>query len=97
MLCDYMDLKEIREHLDRLDELLVLILAERQSFISKVAEYKLRNNIEIHQPKREKEIIERKIEIAKQKGLNPEFIEDLFERIIEESKRIQKEIMFKRI
>jgi len=32
-----MDIKEIRQHLDRLDEALVLILAERQSLIPLVS------------------------------------------------------------
>ncbi len=39
-----MELTEIREHLNRLDSALVLILAERMSFIPKVAKYKKENS-----------------------------------------------------
>ena len=37
-----MDLKEIREHLDRVDNSLLFLLAEKMSLIPKVAEYKKR-------------------------------------------------------
>lgn len=90
-----MELKEIREHLDRLDIALVTILAERQSLIPKVAEYKKENNLERYQPNREKEIFEKKRELAKSMNLDPDLVEDLFKRIIENSHAIEKEIIGK--
>ena len=88
-----MDIKEIRQHLDRLDEALVLILAERQSLIPLVAEYKKRNNIDRYQPEREKEIISEKRKLAESKGLNPDLIESIIKSIIEDSHRIQRAIL----
>jgi len=90
-----MDLKEIRGHLDRIDTALVNILAERMSFIPKVAEYKKANNMERFQPEREKEIIAKKRELAEKSGLNPDLVEDIFKRIIEDAHRIEKEIIGK--
>jgi len=88
-----MDLKEIREHLDRIDSALLMILAERMSLIPKVAEYKKKNKIKRFQPEREREIIEKKRKMAGDNGLNPDLVEDLFKRIIEDSHRIEKDIM----
>lgn len=90
-----MELKEIREHLDRLDRALVVILSERMSFIPHVARYKLENNVDRYQPDREKEIIVAKRKIAEDLGVNPDLIEDILKRIIEDAHRIEREIMGK--
>ena len=88
-----MELSEIREHLDRLDNALLTILAERMSFIPKVAEYKKKNNIIRYQPEREKQIFEAKEELAKKLNVNPELAKKIFKTIIEDSHRIEKEII----
>ncbi|PLW79802.1 hypothetical protein C0585_05670 [Candidatus Woesearchaeota archaeon] len=88
-----MELIEIREHLDRLDTALLYILAERMTFIPKVAKYKDENNLERYQPEREKEIIEAKRELAQKLGVNPDLAQKIFETIIEDAHRIEKKIM----
>ena len=88
-----MDLKEIRENLDRIDQSLVTILAERMSFIPKVAEYKKAKGVARFQPEREKQIIESKRKLAEEHGLNPDLVEDLFKRIIKDAHRIEKGII----
>lgn len=90
-----MSLKEIREHLDRLDTALVYILAERMSLIPKVAEYKKANNISRYQPEREKEIIKLKRELAEKLDLNPDLVETLYKEIIKDAHRIEESIMGK--
>ena len=90
-----MELPEIREHLDRLDNALLTILAERMAFIPKVAEYKKKNNIARYQPEREQQIFEAKEELAKKLNINPELAKKIFETIIEDSHRIEKEILEK--
>lgn len=90
-----MELKEIREHLDRLDRALVMILSERMSLIPMVAKWKKENNIERYQPEREKEIIEEKRKLAEEMHVNPDLVEDLIKRIIEDSHRIEKDIIGK--
>lgn len=90
-----MELKEIREHLDLLDMELVKILAERMSLIPKVAEFKIKHNMERYQPEREKEIIAEKRKLAEEKGVDPDLVEDLFKRIIKDSHRIEEKIMGK--
>ena len=90
-----MELSEIREHLDRLDTALLTILAERMAFIPKVAEYKKKNNIVRYQPEREKQIFKAKKELAKQLNINPELARKIFENIIADAHRIEKEAMSK--
>jgi chorismate mutase len=90
-----MNLSEIRNHLDRIDNALVLLLAERLAFIPYVAEYKLKHNIERYQPEREKEILMKKSELGKKHNLREEYMIDIFKRIIEESHHIEKDIMGK--
>lgn len=88
-----MDLAEVRKHLDRIDSALVLLLAERVSLIPYVANYKKENNIVRLQPEREKQILEAKKNLAIQNNVNPEVVDKIFKILIEESHRIEKEIM----
>ena len=90
-----MELKEIREHLDRLDNAIVLLLAERLSLIPHVARYKIKHNIPRYQAEREKEILIKKAELGEKYSLRKEYIEDMFKRIIEESHHIEKMIIGK--
>jgi chorismate mutase-like protein len=90
-----MDLKNIREKLDKLDLKLVEIIAKRMALIPKVAEYKKIHNIQRYQPKREKEIIDSKRRLAENLKLNPDLVENLFKQLIKEAHRIEKEILKK--
>lgn len=91
-----MDLKEIREHIDKLDNELVSVLAKRMMLIPKIAGYKKENNIARNQPRREKEIIEARRQLAKNLGVNQDLVEDIFKKVIKDAKRIQKEIIEKK-
>lgn len=88
-----MRLTEIREHLDRLDNALVWVLAERMSFIPKVAQFKKENKMPRYQPEREKQILDEKRKLAGQLNLNPDLVADLFKRIIEDAHRIEKDTL----
>ena len=90
-----MELSEIRKKIDKLDEELVRIIAKRIALIPDVANYKKENNIPRYNPERENEVIEEKRKLAKELNINPDLIEDLFKRIIEEAHRIEKEIIGK--
>lgn len=88
-----MELKEIRAHLDRLDNAILTLLAERLSYSKNVAENKLERGMERYQPEREQEIIDKAKEIAKNNNLNPQLAEDIFKKIIQESNNIQREYL----
>ena len=88
-----MELSEIRKKIDKYDKELVRIIAKRTALIPLVADYKKKNQIKRYQPDREQEIINQKRELAKKYNVSPELIEDLIKRIIQESHRIEKNIM----
>lgn len=88
-----MELKEIREHLDRLDNIVVYVLAERMSFVEKVAQYKKEHGVQRYQPEREQQIIEEKRALAEEAGLNPDLVECLYKGIINDAHRIEKDII----
>lgn len=88
-----MDLNEIREHLDRIDSALLLMVAERMSFMPKVAKYKLENNLPRFHPEREAQIIQAKRKMAEQLGVEPELAQELMELLIKYSHKIQVEVM----
>jgi len=88
-----MELEDIRKRLDELDKELVVILAKRISLIPGIAEYKKKHKIPRYQPEREKEIIEEKRKLAKELNLDQGLVEDIFKRIIQESHKIEKDII----
>lgn len=88
-----MNLTELRKILDDLDQILVVTLSKRMSYIPLVAMYKKENNIERYQPEREAEIIERKRKQAKLQGLDPDLVEDLMKTIIKYAHKIEKKYL----
>lgn len=88
-----MELATIRKELDQIDKELVSLLAKRLSLMPEVAQYKKRNKVDVDQPDREKEILEAKRKLAEKLDVNPDFIEELYKKIFQESKRIQNEML----
>ena len=85
-----MELNEIREKIDKIDNSIMKLLKERMDLMPDVAEYKKSNGFEIFDLAREDKIIKCKKELAREFGLNPEMIEDIFRKIMDEGKDIQK-------
>lgn len=86
-------MKKFRKKINKIDKKIIRLLAERIWLMKPIAEYKLKNNLEIHQPEREKKIINEQKKLAKEFNINPEFIEKIFKLTIEECTHIQKEII----
>jgi chorismate mutase/prephenate dehydratase len=86
-------LKECRKALDSIDEQLIKLIAQRQTIGIEVANYKLENNLEPFQPKREKEVLKTRINQGKNIGLSEKFIIDFFQLIMDESKILQNQII----
>ena len=88
-----MDLQEIRKRIDEIDMKIVELVSERVSLIPKIAEYKSMNDIPRVCAEREQEILGNKRDLAEKLGIDPDLVEDIFKRLIEESHKIEKEIM----
>ncbi len=85
-----MELNEIRERIDGIDSSIMKLLKERLDLMPIVAEYKKANSLEIFDPVREEKIIEAKRKMAEEFGINADLVEEIWKRIMDESKEIQK-------
>ena len=88
-------IKQVRRHIDRIDTVIITVLAERMSLMPEIAEYKKNNEIPIFDEAREVEIMDNLKKIAKEQGLDEGFTEEVFLSLFNESKRIQNEIISK--
>lgn len=89
-----MDLSQIREEIDDVDVEIVRLFLKRMELAGRVAEFKIHNQKEVRDPKRERS----KIQALKEKGdttLNTEGIEELFTLIMSISRKYQFQFMNK--
>ncbi len=88
-------LVELRNNIDKIDDLIIQKMAERMQIAEKIGQYKKDNNITILQVSRWEEILNKRINYGKALKLSGEFTEKLLELIHAESIRKQTEIMNK--
>jgi len=86
-----MELKEIRKILDEIDIKILKLIAERQSHMKDVADYKKQHNMPLNQPEREAEVLKNKTELGKKLGVDSDLIEDIFASLFKNAKKIQEE------
>jgi chorismate mutase len=91
-----LSLVEMRSKIDRIDNYIIELLAERMSISEEIGSYKAKNNITIYQPKRWSQIVDRMLKIGTQNGLSEAFILKLIQQINKESIRHQTNIMNKK-
>ncbi len=80
---------ELRREIDELDSKLVDLLANRAKLTEKIGEQKSRTGMPIYVPSREAELIDKRCEEARQKGVSHVLVEDLLRRIMRESYQTQ--------
>lgn len=89
-----MTLEELRRSIDQVDETLVRLLNERARCACEVGRLKKEMGIEVYQPEREKEVLRHVREVAALDGpLGPDAIARLFERIIDEARRLERRVV----
>ena len=84
------ELARLREAIDRVDEVLVRLLNQRAKYAIEIGEVKAILGAPIYAPEREKEVLQH-VEKTSDGPLEPEAIRRLFERVIDESRRIERE------
>lgn len=84
------DLTRLREAIDRVDEVLVRLLNQRAKYAVQIGEIKKVLSLPIYVPEREKEVLAH-AEQTSDGPLDPSSIRRLFERIIDESRRVERE------
>ena len=86
-------LDTLRTYIDRIDDELINIVAERMRIVEEIGRYKKENKVTILQIKRWDEIMKNRLILANSKNLKEDFINILFQLLHEESIIIQTEIM----
>ena len=85
-------LDDLRDDIDRIDEVLVRLLNERARCVCEIGRLKKELAIEIYQPEREKEVLTHVRGVAKEGPLGAEAIARLFERIIDEARTLERRV-----
>jgi chorismate mutase len=84
------ELKRLRDAIDRVDEVLVKLLNQRAKYAVQIGELKGILNLPVYAPEREKEVLSH-VEATSEGPLDHPAIRRLFERIIDESRRVERE------
>jgi monofunctional chorismate mutase len=84
-----MDIDELRVRIDVIDEEIVRLLEKRAGVVGEVKEYKSKNGMGVLDTGREHEVFEDVRRLARERGLNEDFVERVFREIVEESKKLQ--------
>lgn len=91
---DFVDkLADLRQQIDKIDDVVFQKIADRMKITEKIGEYKRDNEVTILQVNRWEEIIEKRMAFAKALKLDAHFAEKLLSLVHGESIRIQTEIM----
>ena len=83
------ELTRLRDAIDRVDEVLVKLLNQRAKYAVEIGELKGHLSMPIYAPEREKEVL-RHVEAASAGPLDGAAVRRLFERIIDESRRVER-------
>jgi len=81
------ELAEWRKEIDEVNSGIMDFLARRTEVVKKIGEYKKENNLPITDSKREEIVFEKIGKLAEEKGLDKEFVKELFEKIIKQAKK----------
>ena len=86
-------LEDLRKDIDRVDEVLVRLLNERARCACEIGKIKKDQRVEIYQPEREKQVLDHVKSVAAEGPLEPEAIARLFERIMDEARRLERRVV----
>jgi chorismate mutase len=84
-----LDLAELRLRIDAVDQQILKLLHERIRLVMSVGEYKRERGMPVYDPARERALLER-LSQAAEPPLDAETIRRIFERLIDESRRIEQ-------
>jgi chorismate mutase len=83
------ELSRLRDAIDRVDEVIVRLLNQRAKYAIEIGEVKPILGLPIYAPEREKQVLLH-VEQTSDGPLDPATIRRLFERIIDESRRVER-------
>jgi chorismate mutase-like protein len=86
-------LDNLRDDIDRVDEVLVRLLNERARVACEIGRMKKALGLQVYQPEREKQVLAHVRAIAAEGPLGPDAIARLFERIIDEARGLERRVI----
>jgi chorismate synthase len=92
MISDKRNVSAVRRQIDYLDEMMTIILSQRGELVRQVGAWKKKHNVRVPDPKREKQILARRLSTAEEAGMSVEFIRDLYEVLFRYAKKEQSEM-----
>jgi chorismate mutase/prephenate dehydrogenase len=81
-----LEIGNLRQHLDDIDRKIVFLLSERQREVERIVSLKRAHNLPVYHPAREEDLISGRRRQGQEAGLDPDFIEDLYRRILKQSR-----------
>lgn len=87
-----MELEECRREIDLLDRELAKILERRMQVVAAVAAYKKEHHMEVYDPRREWQVLDKISNLTGQKNLAP-YLRRIYQCIMDESKKYEREHM----
>lgn len=84
-----LDLEALRREIDAVDQQILKQLHARVLLVMKVGEYKRERGIPVYDPARERALLER-LSNAAEPPLDREMVRGVFERLVDESRRIEQ-------
>lgn len=88
-------MEDLERKIDKLDSEILRLLNKRAHFSVEIAKIKKQTNLPIHSPDREKFITERMVDENIGRPLGENGVRRIFERIIDEFRKLEKDIMTK--
>ncbi len=82
-------LENLRRRLDTIDQQIVSLLAKRQAEVERVVSLKKSHNLPVYHPAREENLISHLRNQGSEAGLDPDYIEELYRRILRQSRAEQ--------
>ncbi len=85
-------LAELRLRIDHTDRELLQLLALRQELIQEVGVFKKQHNVQVLQPTRWSDVLQKNIRAGVKLGLSKQFITDIWERIHKEALELEGKV-----
>lgn len=84
------DMSSLRQKIDRLDKLIVKLLNKRAKYADEIGKIKEKIGLEVYSPERERQVFEN-VSRENPGPLTDEAVKRVYERIIDESRRLERE------
>ncbi|HMS31456.1 MAG TPA: chorismate mutase [Candidatus Saccharibacteria bacterium] len=88
-------LEDVRELIDSVDHELIMLLKQRSRLVEMVTDIKKESGDVAHQPTRFAIMVDQLQAVAKEEGLDPELVTEVWDAIHESSKRQQNAVLKK--